>query len=338
MNDSFILYTSDYQLIEGLTDEQLGQLTRALFVYARDGEVIKLEPVVRMAFVFIKDKIDRNQQKYQKKCERNRENIRKRWNKSNTNDTKENERIPNDTSVYERIPNDTTRYLYDSDSDSDSDSDVSKETDNNIPSKEGLSISENPKVDPARRCAKIDFAAIKAYWNTKHDQSGSSMRRLTLMSDQRKSNVRARIREYGGDVQKVYKAIDKAMASDFMNGKNGKGWVASFDWMMCPSNFPKVLEGNYDNEEPAGSQQQAEAKAQDPSATERPSIGERYEQAKHQQPASQQSRDDKFRWVIQQNLEDLKKNPRNKPAKDSLARFYEQGVLQRLGIDWKPEK
>ena len=336
MNDSFILYTSDYQLIEGLTDEQLGQLTRALFVYARDGEVIKLEPVVRMAFVFIKDKIDRNQQKYQKKCERNRENIRKRWNKSNTNDTKENERIPNDTSVYERIPNDTTRYRYDSDSDSD----VSKETDNNnIPSKEGLSISENPKVDPARRCAKIDFAAIKAYWNTKHDQSGSAMRRLTLMSDQRKSNVRARIREYGGDVQKVYKAIDKAMASDFMNGKNGKGWVASFDWMMCPTNFPKVLEGNYDNEQPAGSQQpQAAAKAQDPSATERPSIGERYEQAKHQQPASQQSRDDKFRWVIQQNLEDLKKNPRNKPAKDSLARFYEQGVLQRLGIDWKPEK
>lgn len=219
------------------------------------------------------------------------------------------------------------------------DNDVSKETDNNIPSKEGLSISENPKVDPVKRCAKIDFAAIKEYWNTKHDQSGSVMRRLTLMSDQRKGNVRSRIREYGGDVQMVYKAIDKAMASDFMNGKNGKGWVASFDWMMCPSNFPKVLEGNYDNEQPAGSQQpQAAAKAQDPTPTARPSIGERYEQAKHQQPAPQQSQDDKFRWVIQQNLDDLKKNPRNKPAKDSLARFYEQGVLQRLGIDWKPEK
>ena len=124
-----------------------------------------------------------------------------------------------------------------------------------------------------------------------------------------------------------------------MNGKNGKGWVASFDWMMCPTNFPKVLEGNYDNEEPAGSKQpQAAAKAQDPSATERPSIGELYEQAKHQKPASQQSQDNKFRWVIQQNLEDLKKNPNNKPAKDSLTRYYERGVLQRLGIDWKPEK
>lgn len=340
MNDSFILYTSDYQLIEGLTDEQLGQLTRALFIYARDGEVINLEPVVRMAFVFIKDKIDRNQGKYQARCEKNRQialkrEARKREARKSTND---HERAQSCTNVNERLRKSTNDHvLHLSDSDSDSDSDVSKETDNNIPSKEGLSISENPKVDPAKRCAKIDFAAIKEYWNTKHDQSGSVMRRLTLMSDQRKGNVRSRIREYGGDVQMVYKAIDKAMASDFMNGKNGKGWVASFDWMMCPSNFPKVLEGNYDNEQPAGSQQpQAAAKAQD--STARPSIGERYEQAKHQQPAPQQSQDDKFRWVIQQNLDDLKKNSRNKPAKDSLARFYEQGVLQRLGIDWKPEK
>ena len=342
MNDSFILYTSYYALIEGLTDEQLGQLTRAIFLYARDGKIIKLDPVVRMAFVFIKDNIERNQDKYQAKCEKNRQIALERERKKrearekadNTNVHERSRTCENNTNVHERSP-----YDNDNDNEYDNDNDVSKETDNNIPSKEGLSISENPKVDPARRCAKIDFAAIKAYWNTKHDQSGSSMRRLTLMSDQRKSNVRARIREYGGDVQKVYKAIDKAMASDFMNGKNGKGWVASFDWMMCPTNFPKVLEGNYDNEQPAGSKQpQAAAKAQDPSETERPSIGERYEQAKHQQPASQQSRDDKFRWVIQQNLEDLKKNPRNKPAKDSLARFYEQGVLQRLGIDWKPEK
>lgn len=346
MNDSFILYTSYYALIEGLTDEQLGKLTRAIFLYARDGEIINLEPVVRMAFGFIVDDMKRNKAKYEEKVERWRANGRKGGApKGNQNARKKqpvgcenNQEVKKTTQNNQEVKKTT---LYDNvyDNEYDNDNDVSKETDNNIPSKEGLSISENPKVDPAKRCAKIDFAAIKEYWNTKHDQSGSVMRRLTLMSDQRKGNVRSRIREYGGDVQMVYKAIDKAMASDFMNGKNGKGWVASFDWMMCPSNFPKVLEGNYDNEQPAGSQQpQAAAKAQDPTATARPSIGERYEQAKHQQPAPQQSQDDKFRWVIQQNLDDLKKNPRNKPAKDSLSRFYEQGVLQRLSIDWKPEK
>ena len=140
MNDSFILYTSYYAIIEGLTDEQLGQLTRALFIYARDGKAIKLEPVVRMAFSFIKDNIDRNADKYQKKCERNRENIRKRWEKKQAEDT--NERI--DTNVYERIPSNTnvyeekSRIPYDNDNDNEYDNDndneydVSKETDNNI--------------------------------------------------------------------------------------------------------------------------------------------------------------------------------------------------------------
>lgn len=348
MNDSFILYTSDYQLIEGLTDEQLGQLTRALFIYARDGEVINLEPVVRMAFVFIKDKIDRNQQKYQKKCERNRENIRKRWNKSNTNNTKENERIPNDTSVYERIPNDTTRYLYDSDSDSDSD--VSKETDNILePSKEAsmqsfsrknVCAAEEPQKSSEKKKSKkgeIDYAAIKDYWNEQHDKTNSAMRRLTLMTDNRKEAIRGRLKDCKGDISKIYLAIDKAMASDYLNA--GHSW-ASYDWVMTRKYFPKVLEGNYDNTKPAASQQpqSAAARAQDPAATARPSIGELYEQAKHQKPASQQSQDSKFRWVIQQNLADLKKNPNNKPAKDSLTRYYEKGVLQRLGIDWKPEK
>lgn len=349
MNDSFILYTSDYQLIEGLTDEQLGQLTRALFIYARDGEVINLEPVVRMAFVFIKDKIDRNQQKYQKKCERNRENIRKRWNKSNTNNTKENERIPNDTSVYERIPNDTTRYLYDSDSDSDSDSYVSKETDNILePSKEAsmqsfseknVCAAEEPQKSSEKKKSKkgeIDYAAIKDYWNEQHDKTNSAMRRLTLMTDNRKEAIRGRLKDCKGDISKIYLAIDKAMASDYLNA--GHSW-ASYDWVMTRKYFPKVLEGNYDNTKPASQQPQSAAvKAQDPAATARPSIGELYEQAKHQQPASQQSQDSKFRWVIQQNLADLKKNPNNKPAKDSLTRYYEKGVLQRLGIDWKPEK
>lgn len=351
MNDSFILYTSDYQLIEGLTDEQLGQLTRALFIYARDGEVINLEPVVRMAFVFIKDKIDRNQQKYQKKCERNRENIRKRWNKSNTNNTKENERIPNDTSVYERIPNDTTRYLYDSDSDSDSDSDndVSKETNILEPSKEAsmqsfseknVCAAEEPQKSSEKKKSKkgeIDYAAIKDYWNEQHDKTNSAMRRLTLMTENRKEAIRGRLKDCKGDISKIYLAIDKAMASDYLNA--GHSW-ASYDWVMTRKYFPKVLEGNYDNTKPAASQQpqSAAARAQDPAATARPSIGELYEQAKHQQPASQQSQDSKFRWVIQQNLADLKKNPNNKPAKDSLTRYYERGILQRLGIDWKPEK
>lgn len=350
MNDSFILYTSYYAIIEGLTDEQLGQLTRALFIYARDGKTIKLEPVVRMAFSFIKDNIDRNADKYQKKCERNRENIRKRWEKKHAEDTTERsdtteyERIPSNTNVYEeksRIPYDNE---YDNDNDNEYDNDVSKETNILEPSKEGIQSAsvktEAPGGGKVSKSQKIDYAAVKEYWNRKHDETKSAMPPITLMTENRKVMVKARVRQCKGDVKTLYRVIDIAMASDFMNGNNKHGWLGKFDWIFGnEQNFAKVLEGNFNNE-PATSQQpqSAAAKAQDPAATARPSIGELYEQAKHQKPASQQSQDSKFRWVIQQNLEDLKKNPNNKPAKDSLTRYYEKGVLQRLGIDWKPEK
>lgn len=139
MNDSFILYTSYYALIEGLTDEQLGQLTRAIFLYARDGKTINLEPVVRMAFAFIKDNIERNQDKYQAKCEKNRQIALERERKKrearekagNTNVHERTRTCENNTNVHERSP-----YDNDNDNEYDNDNDVSKETNILEPSKE----------------------------------------------------------------------------------------------------------------------------------------------------------------------------------------------------------
>jgi hypothetical protein len=358
MNDSFILYTSYYALIEGLTDEQLGQLARAIFLYARDGETISLEPVVRMAFGFIVDDMKRNKAKYEEKVERWRANGRKGGApKGNQNARKKqpvgcenNQEVKKTTQNNQEVKKTTQNNqevkkttLYDNDNEYVNDNvydnvdvnDVSKETNILEPSKEASMQSFSEKKKSKK--GEIDYAAIKDYWNEQHDKTNSAMRRLTLMTDNRKEAIRGRLKDCKGDISKIYLAIDKAMASDYLNA--GHSW-ASYDWVMTRKYFPKVLEGNYDNTKPATSQQpqSAAAKAQDPSATARPSIGELYEQAKHQQPASQQSQDSKFRWVIQQNLEDLKKNPNNKPAKDSLTRYYKRGVLQRLGIDWKPEK
>lgn len=341
MNDSFILYTSYYALIEGLTDEQLGQLTRAIFLYARDGEIISLEPVVRMAFGFIVDDMKRNKAKYEEKVERWRANGKKGGRpRKNQEDKQKPIGFENNQEVF-------SKTLYDNEYDNDND--VSKETNILEPSKEAsmqsfseknVCAAEEPQKSSEKKKSKkgeIDYAAIKDYWNEQHDKTNSAMRRLTLMTENRKEAIRGRLKDCKGDISKIYLAIDKAMASDYLNA--GHSW-ASYDWVMTRKYFPKVLEGNYDNTKPAASQQpqSAAVKAQDPAATTRPSIGELYEQAKHQQPASQQSQDSKFRWVIQQNLADLKKNPNNKPAKDSLTRYYEKGVLQRLGIDWKPEK
>lgn len=358
MSDSFIIYTSYLKIFEQLTDAQLGQLTRHMLSFAKTGKEPSIEdPLVKLSFAFIKDDMERNQRKYEEKCERLRANARKRWDKKQL-DSEASEDMQKHTNVCKSMQmhanaqiamhNDNDN-VYVNDNVYDNDNDVSKETNILEPSKEAsmqsfseknVCAAEEPQKSSEKKKSKkgeIDYAAIKDYWNEQHDKTNSAMRRLTLMTENRKEAIRGRLKDCKGDISKIYLAIDKAMASDYLNA--GHSW-ASYDWVMTRKYFPKVLEGNYDNTKPAASQQpqSAAARAQDPAATARPSIGELYEQAKHQKPASQQSQDSKFRWVIQQNLADLKKNPNSKPAKDSLTRYYERGVLQRLGIDWKPEK
>lgn len=356
MSDSFIIYTSYLKIFEQLTDAQLGQLTRHMLSFAKTGKEPSIEdPLVKLSFAFIKDDMERNQRKYEEKCERLRANARKRWDKKQL-DSEASEDMQMHTKVSKSMQMHANAQIAmhndndnEYDNDNVDDNDVSKETNILEPSKEAsmqsfseknVCAAEEPQKSSEKKKSKkgeIDYAAIKDYWNEQHDKTNSAMRRLTLMTENRKEAIRGRLKDCKGDISKIYLAIDKAMASDYLNA--GHSW-ASYDWVMTRKYFPKVLEGNYDNTKPSASQQSqsAAARAQDPAATARPSIGELYEQAKRQQPASQQSQDSKFRWVIQQNLEDLKKNPNNKPAKDSLTRYYERGVLQRLGIDWKPEK
>ena len=359
MSDSFIIYTSYLKIFEQLTDVQFGQLTRHMLYFAKTGEEPNIEdPIIKLSFAFIKDDMERNKRKYEEKCERLRANARKRWDNKKQLDAEAGEGMQKHTDVCKSMQmhanaqiamHNDNEYVNDNVYDNVDVNDVSKETNILEPSKEAsmqsfseknVCAAEEPQKSSEKKKSKkgeIDYAAIKDYWNEQHDKTNSAMRRLTLMTENRKEAIRGRLKDCKGDISKIYLAIDKAMASDYLNA--GHSW-ASYDWVMTRKYFPKVLEGNYDNTKPAASQQpqSAAVKAQDPAATARPSIGELYEQAKHQQPASQQSQDSKFRWVIQQNLEDLKKNPNSKPAKDSLTRYYERGVLQRLGIDWKPEK
>jgi len=64
----------------------------------------------------------------------------------------------------------------------------------------------------------------------------------------------ARIREYG--IDEVLKAIQKIRCSKFLRGGSASGWTIDFDWFVRPNNFPKVLEGKYDDSDvgntPAG--------------------------------------------------------------------------------------
>lgn len=70
--------------------------------------------------------------------------------------------------------------------------------------------------------------------------------RLVKVTDSRKKAMRSRWAEYE-DIDKFVLLFSKAEASTFLKGTNGRGWKATFDWLLNPTNMVKVLEGNYDN-------------------------------------------------------------------------------------------
>lgn len=72
MKDTFILYTEMREQMDLLTDEQAGKLIKAVFHYKSDMELPEMDSVTAMVFAFIRQKLDRDEKKYDEKCEKHR--------------------------------------------------------------------------------------------------------------------------------------------------------------------------------------------------------------------------------------------------------------------------
>ena len=118
-----------------------------------------------------------------------------------------------------------------------------------------LSLVKNSQEDAAAqpnqsgssRSPAVPYAAIMDEYNA----ICVSLTPIKVMSDKRKKEAKARFRrEFRGDMGEVRAFFRKVEASDFLCGRNGHGWTASFDWLMKSENAVKVLEGTYDNRRP----------------------------------------------------------------------------------------
>lgn len=72
-----------------------------------------------------------------------------------------------------------------------------------------------------------------------------SLPTVRAVSDSRRKLIRSRYNQYG--IDEIRTVFEKAEASDFLTGRSENSWRCGFDWLLNPSNFLKVLEGNYDN-------------------------------------------------------------------------------------------
>ena len=66
---------------------------------------------------------------------------------------------------------------------------------------------------------------------------------LKSITNTRLKLTKARIADYGLDT--FIDTITSIKESPFLLGQNAKGWMITYDWLIKPNNFVKVLEGNY---------------------------------------------------------------------------------------------
>ena len=93
--------------------------------------------------------------------------------------------------------------------------------------------------------ANHDFDEIISFFN--QQMKGKGIQQVAIITSERRQAFERLMSQTGVNKDSVKQAIKNAAESDFLNGKGPKGWVASFDWMMMPQNFQKVLENNYRN-------------------------------------------------------------------------------------------
>lgn len=94
-------------------------------------------------------------------------------------------------------------------------------------------INTNDKPDNKH----LYVEAIKDKWNSLNLSS------IVSIKNQRLKHTKARIKEVGED--EFIKAIESINQSSFLQGKNNRNWIISYDWFVNPDNFTKVIEGKY---------------------------------------------------------------------------------------------
>lgn len=258
---SIVINTKDAEnMLQDFTKEEAGEIFMALLAYANRGEEFKTDDrSMRTLFRTLQANIDRNNERYEEKCERNRqiakEREKKRKEAREKDKKEEHERTRTCTNVNKRertspigigIGNEIGIGINNKEFNNIKEAKASTSETSSDAAAEPQAQAKNEKSQ-AKKQDKIDFEKVRQQFN--RIMEAKKIPKLKgKIAGQRKAFFEARVRENG--IVSVYRVMIKAAESNFLNGGGGKGWIANFEWIYRPNNFPKVLDGYYDNQRP----------------------------------------------------------------------------------------
>lgn len=224
MKEGFIIYKSFYEPLKVLTDEQIGRLFKAIFEYQINGTT-KVDNDIKMGFEFFKNQFRIDDEKYDKRCKKNQENIEKYW---------KNKDSKKSTNVYERIQTNTKRTDKDKENEKDNVNDNDNENDKE-------NVNENVKEKKTNMSSKLDGAAASVldYMNKianrdfKHIKSNLDLIKIRLSEgftvDECKDVIFNQKREF---LDKKLKKGDKDLSKYYrpmtIFGENFEGYLQDY--------------------------------------------------------------------------------------------------------------
>lgn len=262
---SIVINTNDAEnMLQDFTKEEAGEIFMALLAYANRGEEFKTDDrSMRTLFRTLQANIDRNNEKYEEKCERNRqiamEREKKRKEAREKDKKEEHERTRTCTNVNERERTSPIGIEIGNEIGIGIENEINNKEFNNIKEAKASTseTSSDAAAEPqaqakneesqAKKQDKIDFEKVRKQFN-RLMQDKAIPKLKGKIAGQRKAFFEARVREYG--IRSAYRVMIKAAESRFLNGGGRNGWLANFEWIFRPNNFPKVLDGYYDYPQP----------------------------------------------------------------------------------------
>lgn len=180
---SFLVYYDNEVVVLRLPDKEAGKLFKSLFPYGREEIKPDFEknPALAMAFDILSMAIDRDKEKYVKRCEKNRENGRKGG-------------LAKAGNSKQSLPNGKQGLANLADKDMDMDKDMDKDRDSNI-----------------------KYQQIADLYN----ETCVSFPRLTKLSDSRKKAIRARLNQYTiEDFKRLFAMAEESSFLKGQNGRD----------------------------------------------------------------------------------------------------------------------
>ena len=221
----YVIYPDQWKALKGLSLARLGRVFKAVYetLNGVEGAEKELKGSVRIAYDFLRVQFDMDVEKYDQLCERNRIKAKKRWEK------------------HKNAKNATACLAMHNENENENENDTNSSV---VSEKKEGSIAAK---EISGKSANFDTAAAwqQNFIKTFNELiAGSNIPPVRRLSAKRMDKLRVIWREFS--TKDLAEVVRKAAASDFLNGRGTKHYFqATFDWLIEPENFLKVLEGTY---------------------------------------------------------------------------------------------